>query len=259
MSMCEHLQDAILKLDSSQPICDDHNLLELLSDDDDCMLAGTFDSNMSLDLDALDIPESLGELPMLDLSLITTGMTSFEAAVADETAAFVHHINGSPSLASSSCASPITEILLTPTAKSKKPLASRPKNTPPRCSIPATDADCLASDSNILRVSAGELDPTETKENAADAADDELPAMDNELQEHKRSERIRRNRESAAQSRKRKRQHVEELEALAATLRSKAQSLREQNVELRHKCALVKNGSDVKAQALPSNAETVVV
>lgn len=259
MSTCEHLQDAMLKLDSSQPICDDHNLLELLSDDDACMLSGSFCSNMSLDLDVLDIPGSLVSLPMLDLSAIPTGVTSFESALTDETAAFVHHINGSPSLAASSCASPITEILLTPTAKSKKPLANRPKNASPRSSMSATDADCLGSDSNTLHVSAGQLDPTETKENAAEAAGHELPATDTELQEQKRLERIRRNRESAAQSRKRKRQHVEELEALVATLRSKAQLLREQNVELRHKCALVENGSDMKLQALPCNAETVIV
>ena len=49
-------------------------------------------------------------------------------------------------------------------------------------------------------------------------------------------ERMMRNRESAANSRKRKKAKVEELEALVASLKEEVQSLKRQNVELRSEC-----------------------
>ena len=60
--------------------------------------------------------------------------------------------------------------------------------------------------------------------------------------EDRKEDRKQRNRDSAAESRKRKRQHVEDLEALLATLKRDAAALTTRNAELRRECAQLADG-----------------
>jgi len=63
-----------------------------------------------------------------------------------------------------------------------------------------------------------------------------------ESAEVKRMKRMKRNRESAAMSRHRKKQYVEELEARLAKLDSAMRSLKSENLELRQECARMRGG-----------------
>ena len=64
-----------------------------------------------------------------------------------------------------------------------------------------------------------------------------------EMSEDKRLKRMRRNRESAAMSRNRKKLYVEELETQVASLHEQMRSLQEQNFELRRACARARGSS----------------
>jgi len=62
-----------------------------------------------------------------------------------------------------------------------------------------------------------------------------------ETTEEKRLKRMRRNRESAAMSRNRKKQYVEELEAQVANLHKRVQLLQSENVVLRRECSIARH------------------
>lgn len=126
----------------------------------------------------------------------------------DEPTAFVLHLNRKSSPPPDrACASPthITDALLTPvSSKHAKPRARRFKpHVVSPTSIPDTDVvSALTSKQEVS------------------------------------SDRKQRKRDSAAESRKRKRSQLQDLEALAATLKSDVADLMAQNAELRRECAL---------------------
>lgn len=79
--------------------------------------------------------------------------------------------------------------------------------------------------------------------------------------EEKRLKRMRRNRESAAMSRNRKKAYIEELEAKVAALSSSVQALQSENWTLKQECALFRSraGADAVApEVLPSGASSNV-
>ena len=84
--------------------------------------------------------------------------------------------------------------------------------------------------------------------------DDPLGDMEgdsNESAEDKRLKRMRRNRESAAMSRNRKKQYVEELETQVASLHEAVRNLQSENMELRRACAHARNGLSTSPPPLP--------
>ena len=74
---------------------------------------------------------------------------------------------------------------------------------------------------------------------------DDEDAPENETAEEKRLRRMRRNRESAAMSRNRKKQYVEELEAQVAQLHEITRTLKTENFELRRECARMGGGANI--------------
>jgi len=66
-----------------------------------------------------------------------------------------------------------------------------------------------------------------------------------------------RNRASAAESRKRKRQQLEEYETLVASLQESVRKLKQQNEDLRRACALAGGNTPMETPTLP--LETVSV
>lgn len=189
----------------------------------------------------------------------------------DEPAQFVHFINSEqPSLPSKgTCDSPtlITASLST-TNSPKKKKNTRPKSgfvAPERIAEPAATAAATTPPLVAEASRAAEGGSTQQEDKApadastgpdapVEAVDGEsvkldLSAFDEELNttsddpaaasgmDKKKYDRMMRNRASAAQSRKRKRQHVEELQALVARLKEELQALKKENMELRQDCA----------------------
>jgi len=166
-------------------------------------------------------------------------------APSDEPAAFVLHMNrDAPEL---SCESPtqITSSLQTPAAKAKhsKPRtfkAAAPAKTK-RAKVEGTTpaASAAAAEPREEPSSVPASDSETVVEEVADVAADGAPtpplASDDET---KRVQRMLRNRASAAESRKRKRQQLEDYETLVASLTEAVQKLKQQNEELRRACAL---------------------
>lgn len=178
-------------------------------------------------------------LPFMDLTEMSTRTSPLELArVDDKPTALALRTDIEVSPAGSSCASPtgITDMLLTPTSKRSKPNARRAASMlQPHATEDATStsSNVAWSDETILKM-------------CGFAAEGEEPApapgSKEEDLEAKKMDRIHRNRVSAAQSRKRKRQHVEDLESLLASLKKDAQALQDDNAELRRQCAALADG-----------------
>ena len=86
---------------------------------------------------------------------------------------------------------------------------------------------------------------------------DDEDAPENETAEEKRLRRMRRNRESAAMSRNRKKQYVEELEAQVAQLHEITRTLKSENFELRRECARMGGGANILPTIIPGGPDAV--
>jgi len=181
----------------------------------------------------------------LDIAAPVTCVTPLDPLVTDEPAAFVHHINAEAlSKASTApCLSPtlITDKLMSPLSKRTKPTAHRGK---PRTRDPEEEAASSKS-SETEDTEAPPKEEQTSMDEQPQAATVEAIGVEHEQKqsvsvadaaETARLERMMRNRASAAQSRKRKRQQVEDLEADVASLRETVRKLTEQNATLRREC-----------------------
>ena len=142
---------------------------------------------------------------------------------------------------------PVTTALLSSTsaAASSAPLSLAPIERPgsERHSASGSEQGDLPRPGQYALATLDSLD--------ADMDDDDGVPLDDAAAEDKRLKRMRRNRESAAMSRNRKKQYVEELETQVASLHEHVRSLQSENFELRRACARARGSSLEEPPALP--------
>ena len=133
----------------------------------------------------------------------------------------------------------------------KRPLPEAVCPTP--AAAPAAAPGSLDDESD-LGLEPLESCPHDLPDGSADVSAVELTEGEGQMDplEEKRLKRMRRNRESAAMSRNRKKAYIEELEAKVAALSNSVQQLQSENWTLKQECALIKTtGSEGKAGAAP--------
>jgi hypothetical protein len=202
------LDEPIGRYDVPDFLVDDASLYAMLQ-------SSALDASLDLDVPYLadaQIPLSLMEVePML--SRATTGPLDL---VDTKTTALLNHESSPAAARASASPTHITDILLTPARSKHTTTTARRFEGKESAAASPTDT---GSDS----------DQSSSKEEAADS---------------KQQERMQRNRTSAAKSRKRKLEHMDELEAQVASLKSSVAALTAQNAELRRACARASGGSE---------------
>merc|ERR1719231_984539 len=165
-------------------------------------------------------------------------------------------VHGSPESAKLlQCESPtqITASLRTPASKRSKTTAKptpKPtaKATAARASPTPSAPETLVSDDGAPEAPESTMIPcTSGGESADTEGAPQGPIAEGDSSEQKRHQRMMRNRASAAQSRKRKRQQVEELEAMVASLKESVRALTQSNNELKRDCALAAGKAEAAA------------